>query len=161
MAAELARLDTKAEPTLGINTGKDSNEDVIGLTFSMPLNVRNNFSAERRAAAEKALSAEAKFHSVQRKQKYRIQAATNIAQQYQKQFQRWKSLFAKNNTQNQKLLEKQWYTGDLSTSDYLLALQQNMAGALSGIELQEKFQLSIIDWLTATGQVNSYVLPSA
>jgi len=160
-AAELARLDAKADPTLGINVGRDGDEDVVGLTFSIPLNVRNNFSAERRAADEEALSAEATYLAVRRKQQYKTQAAASIAQQYQKQQQRLKSLLQQSSEQSQKLLEQQWRTGDLSTNEYLIALQQNMAGALSGIELQEKFQLAVIDWLKVSGQVKTRILPSA
>jgi len=158
--AELARLDAKAEPTLGINAGRDGNEDVVGLTFSIPLNVRNNFSAEQKAAAEEALSAEAAYRAVHRQQQFQIQAAASIAQQYQKQLQRLKSLLPQSSEQSQKLLEQQWRTGDLSTNDYLLALQQSMAGALSGIELQEEFQLAAIDWLMATGQMKAHILPA-
>jgi len=160
-AAELARLDTKADPTFGINAGRDGDEDVVGLTFSIPLNVRNNFSAERRAADEEALSAEAAYLAVLRKQQYQIQASASIAQQYQKQLQRLKSLLQQSNEEGQELLEQQWRTGDLSTNEYLIALQQSMAGALSGIELQEKFQLAVIDWLKASGQVKTRILPSA
>ncbi len=160
-AAELARLDTKADPTLGINAGRDGDEDVVGLTFSIPLNVRNNFSAERRAADEQALSAEAAYLAARRKQQYQIQAASSIARQYQKQLLRLQSLLQQSNEESLKLLEKQWRTGDLSTNEYLVALQQNMAGALSGIELQEKFQLAVIDWLKASGQVKTRILPSA
>jgi len=160
-AAELARLDTKADPTLGINAGRDGDEDVVGLTFSIPLNVRNNFSAERRAAEEEALSAEAAYLATRRKQQYQIQAAASIAQHYQKQQQRLKSLLQQSNEQSLTLLEQQWRTGDLGTNEYLIALQQNMAGALSGIELQEKFQLAVIDWLKTSGQVKTRILPSA
>jgi len=159
-AAELARLDTKADPTLGINAGRDGDEDVVGLTFSIPINVRNNFSAERRAADEQALSAEAAYLAVHRKQQYQIQAAASIAQQYQKQLLRLKSLLQQSNEQSQELLEQQWRTGDLGTNEYLIALQQSMAGALSGIELQEKFQLAVIDWLKASGQVKTRILPA-
>jgi len=160
-AAELASLDTKADPTLGINTGRDGDEDVVGLTFSIPLNVRNNFSAERRAADEEALAAEAAYLAVRRNQQYQVQATSSIAQQYQKQLQRLKSLLQQSNEESLKLLEQQWRTGDLSTNDYLIALQQNMAGALSANELQEKFQLAVIDWLKASGQVTTRILPSA
>lgn len=160
-AAELARLDTKADPTFGIKAGRDGDEEVVGLSFSMPLKVRNNLNAERRAANEQALSAEATYLAVRRKQQYQLQAAASIAQQYQKQLQRLKSLLQESNEQSLKLLEQQWRTGDLSTNDYLLALQQNMAGALSSIELQEKFQLAVIDWLKASGQVKTHILPSA
>lgn len=158
--AELARLNTKADPTLGINAGRDGDEEVVGLTFSIPLNVRNNFSAERRAAEEEVLAAEAAYLGALRKQQYQIQATASIVQHYQKQLQRLESLIQQSNEQSSDLLERQWQTGDLSTNEYLIALQQNMAGALSGIELQEKFQLAVIDWLKASGQVKTRILPT-
>jgi hypothetical protein len=159
-ASELARLDTKAEPTVGINAGRDGDEEVVGLTFSIPLNVRNSFSAERKAAAESALSAEANYLAVRRKQQFQAQAAGRIVQQYQIQLKRWKALLSQNSDDSRKLLTQQWRSGDLGTNEYLLALQQNTAGALSGIALQEKFQLAVIAWLKSTGQLKTHMLHS-
>jgi len=160
VAADLASLESKTEPTLGINAGKEGDEDIVGLTLSLPLNIRNDFSAEKRAATEQALSAEAAYRAVRRKQQFQIQAAASIAQQYKKQLLRWQVLIADTGNQGKQLLEQQWRSGDLSTNDYLLALQQNMAGTLAGIELQEKFQLAVIDWLKASGQVKAHILPA-
>lgn len=159
-ASELARLDTKAEPTVGINAGRDGDEEVVGLTFSIPLNVRNSFSAERKAAAESALSAEANYLAVRRKQQFQAQAAGRIVQQYQIQLKRWKALLSQNSDDSRKLLTQQWRSGDIGTNEYLLALQQNTAGALSGIALQEKFQLAVIAWLKSTGQLKTHMLHS-
>ena len=52
------------------------------------------------------------------------------------------------------LLHKQWQSGDISTTEYLLALQQRAEGLNAGIELQSQYQLSQIDWLLQVGQVH-------
>jgi outer membrane protein, heavy metal efflux system len=151
--AELAQRETKAEPTIGINTGKDDEEDYVGLTLSIPLNVRNNFSARARAANQIALSAEAKYLSIRRKQEFAITAASETLREYQQRYDYWQALMKGRGKRSESLLEKQWRSGDLSTTEYLLTLQQRTEGLLAGIELQSQFQLARIDWLLQTGQI--------
>lgn len=153
-AAQLAILDTKAEPTIGLNAGKTDRENTLGVTFSMPLNIRNDFSAQARAASQQSIAAEANFRSVYRKQKYAIQAATDTLMAYQQNYQRWQKLMDGRGKRSGDLLHKQWQSGDLSTTEYLLALQQRATGLNAGIELQSQYQLSQIDWLLQVGQVD-------
>ena len=75
--AQLALLATKADPTFGINTGRTDRESVLGVTFSIPLNIRNNYSAQARAANQQAIAAEANFRSVMRKQKFAIKSSAD------------------------------------------------------------------------------------
>tara|TARA_R110002167_G_scaffold19055_7_gene70800 strand:+ start:28966 stop:30195 length:1230 start_codon:yes stop_codon:yes gene_type:complete len=152
--AQLALLDTKADPTIGVYGGKTDKENVLGITFSMPLNIRNNFSAQARAANQRSIAAEADFRSIYRKQKYAIQAATDTLMTYEKNYQRWQKLMDGRGKSSGDLLKKQWQSGDMSTTEYLLALQQRATGLNAGIELQSQFQLSQIDWLLQIGQIN-------
>jgi len=156
--AQLALLETKADPTLGINAGKNVQENVLGVTFSMPLNIRNNYSAQARAANQQAIAAEANFRSVMRKQQFAIQSSTDTLITYQKNYQRWQQLMAGRGKRSGDLLQKQWQSGDVSTTEYLLALQQRAEGLNAGIELQSQFQLSQIDWLLQVGQIKAATL---
>ena len=151
--AQLALLETKAEPTIGISAGKNDRENVLGVTFSMPLNIRNDFSAQARAANQQAIAAEANFRAIYRKQKYAIQSATDTLKTYQQSYQRWQQLMNGRGKRSGDLLQKQWQSGDVSTTEYLLALQQRAQGLNAGIELHSKFQLSQIDWLLQVGQI--------
>ncbi len=152
--AQLVGLNAKADPTIGISAGQTDNENVLGITFSMPLNIRNNYSAQTRAANQKSVAAEAHFRSVFRQQKYIIQAATQTLTTYEKSYQRWETLMAGRGERSGNLLQRQWQSGDLSTTEYLLALQQRAEGINAGIELKSEFQLSQVDWLLAVGQVD-------
>jgi len=153
-SAELAHLDTKADPTFGINAGETDDENILSLSFSIPLNVRNNFSAEARSAKQEALSAEAQFHAIRRQQALAIESSQAIFQIYQQRVERWQSLMQGRGELIENLLEKQWRSGDLSTSEYLLSLKQRTEGLLAGIELNTQFQLARINWLLQTGQIN-------
>ncbi|GAC19506.1 TolC family protein [Paraglaciecola arctica] len=153
--AQLALLETKADPTIGMNIGKNQRENVLGVTFSMPLNIRNNFSAQARAANQQALAAEANFRSVMRKQQFAIQSSTDTLVTYQKSYQRWQQLMGGRGKRSGDLLQKQWQSGDVSTTEYLLALQQRAEGLNAGIELQSQFQLNQINWLLQVGQIKA------
>ncbi len=156
--AQLALLETKADPTIGINAGKNDRENVLGVTFSMPLNIRNNYSAQARAANQQAIAAEENFRSVMRKQRFAIQSSTDTLITYQKNYQRWQQLMDGRGKRSGDLLQKQWQSGDVSTTEYLLALQQRAEGLNAGIELQSQFQLSQIDWLLQVGQIKAATL---
>ena len=157
--AELASKKAKADPTFGIAGGKTDDENVLALTFSIPLNVRNNFNAEEKAAHQEALAAEAQYQAIRRKKHYAIRAAYDVLQEYQQRAKRWQDLMAGRSERSQNLLEKQWRSGDMSTTEYLLALQQLTEGSASGIELREQFQLAQIEWLFQTGKINAALQP--
>ena len=77
---------------------------------------------------------------------------------YQKNYQRWQQLMDGRGKRSGDLLQKQWQSGDVSTTEYLLALQQRAEGLNAGIELQSQFQLSQIDWLLQVGQIKAATL---
>ena len=156
--AELARLKGKAEPTVGLNGGKNAGDTIVGVTVSIPLNLRNNYSAETRAAGRQALAAEANYRSVWRKQQAEIRASAASLSEYQKRYQRWQGLMKGRGESSENLLEKQWNSGDLSTTEYLLALQQRTEGLVAGIELNTQYQLARIEWLLQSGQMETALM---
>ncbi|MCF6226897.1 MAG: TolC family protein [Xanthomonadales bacterium] len=154
-SAQLANLETKADPTIGLNAGKSAGDNVIALNFSIPLHIRNNFNAEARAANQQALAAEAQYMATKRRQQFAIVASKASLQEYQQRYQRWQGLMQGRGERSGSLLEMQWQSGDLSTTEYLLALQQRSEGLAAGIELGTQFYLARIDWLFQTGQLKT------
>lgn len=153
--AKVTRRAAKAEPTFGVTAGREEGESTIGLTLSMPLNIRNDFSAETRAAERAALETEARFRALHRKLRYDLQGALGVWQSFEKQYSQWQSLVKGRIENSGELLEKQWRSGDLSTTDYLLALNQRAESLLSGIELEKQTRLAIKDVLLQSGSLLS------
>jgi len=153
--AQLAALNAKADPTVGVSVGETDRETTIGLSFSMPLNIRNNYSAQINAANQQALSLEANLQAILRQQKFAIQASTATVKTYQKSYLRWQKLMQGRDKRSETLLTKQWQSGDISTPEYLLALSQRAEGLYAGIELEMQFKLSQIEWLLQLGQINT------
>lgn len=156
--ADLARLKGKAEPTVGLNGGKSSGSTVVGVTLSIPLNVRNNFSAEARAASRDSFAAEASYRAIQRRQLAAISASTATLEEYEKRYLRWQTLMEGRAASSGDLLEKQWRSGDMSTMEYLLSLQQRTEGLMAGIELHTQYQMARIEWLLQSGQIENALM---
>lgn len=152
--AQYALLETKADPTVGLSAGKNARENIVGVTFSMPLNIRNDYSANAKAANQQTNAEEANFQSIYRKQKYVVQASTDALISNKKYLDRWLKLMNGRAESSAQLLQKQWQIGDLNTSQYLLALQQRAEGLYAGIELQAQFKLSEVEWLLNVGQLS-------
>jgi hypothetical protein len=153
-AAEAGRRRERAEPTLGINTGQDSGENAVGLSLSIPLHMRNDYSAETRAARQAALEAEARYQSRLRSQRYVWQAAFDSWQQFDRYYRRWQEVMLGRVERSAFLLERQWRRGDLSTTDYLLALNQRAEGLMAGIRLALNTRRARIDALLQAGLID-------
>ncbi|WP_148863331.1 TolC family protein [Marinobacter fonticola] len=151
--AEVASRRATASPTVGLNGGRDGGENVVGLTFSIPLNIRNNYSAETRAANRRALEAEARFKALFRKQQYELAGARAAWKRYDEQLSRWNELSQGRVKRSADLLEQQWRVGDISTSEYLQALGQRAESLKTGIELERQAQLSFIALLRQSGEL--------
>ena len=156
----MTRRSARAEPTVGLNAGRDEGESVVGLTFSIPLNVRNNFRFETRTAERAALEAEARFQAVYRKQRFDWQAAYAAWQRYEQQYRRWQDVVRGRVENSAELLERQWRSGDLSTTDYLLALNQRAESLRSGIELATQTRLALTEVLQQSGRLMRATMPA-
>ncbi|MBA4742098.1 MAG: TolC family protein [Azoarcus sp.] len=151
--ADVVRLSTKAKPTFGVNAGRDGGEHVVGVAVSIPLNVRNNFSAETRAASQMALEAEARFQDVYRKQRFSWRAAHAAWWRYAEQYDRWQELVQGRIEKSSDLLRQQWNGGDLSTTEYLQALNQRADSLSAGIALEKQARLALADVLLQSGEL--------
>lgn len=158
--AKVIKRAVKAEPTIGVNAGRNEGERVVGLTFSIPLNIRNSFNAETRVAENNALEAEAHFQSLFRKQRFDWKAAHDTWQRYKQQYHRWQTVVQDRVQNSAQLFERQWRSGDLSTSNYLLALNQRAESLLAGIQLEKQTQQAFIEVLQQSARLNTGTIPA-
>ncbi len=154
-AAEIALKRKKPDPTIGLGAGKLGRDDVLSLSLSIPLYVRNNFSLLYKAADQQAMASEANYHAVRRKQLFAIKASQAAVKEYKRRFQKWQNLMQGRDKNSENLLQKQWSIGDISTTEYLLTLQQRTAGLIAGIELEQEYQSALIQLLLDTAQLDT------
>ncbi len=150
--ARVADATRKADPTFGISAGREAGDDLLALSLSLPLNLRNDFRAEVDAAAFKALAAEQNAHQRRRALLSRLHAARASWKILDGAWRQWRDTGLSSLKRRFRLLERQWRAGEMNTSDYLIQVQQTLATRIAAIELRGERWAAWSEWLAASGR---------
>ncbi len=153
----LRESESSADPTIAIRGGKEDTESLAGLTLTIPLNIRNNFSAEIEAARKDYLQAEYLAQLAYRNLRGDVTSRTRQYQLTRKAWKQWLATGKVSMNRQLKLLKRLWQAGDLSTTDYLVQIKQNLDTHSAGIELQTTLWSSWLNWLDVTAQIESWL----
>lgn len=153
----LRQSEGSADPTISIRGGKEDKESLVGITFSMPLNVRNTFSAETEEARKNYLQVEQLSQQAWRELRRDIVSQTSQYQLTLKAWRQWKEYGQQSLDRQLNLLKRLWRAGDISTTDYLVQIKQNLDTQSAGIELQNTLRTSWLTWLESTAQIESWL----
>ncbi len=153
--AELTRRQAKPDPTVGFNAGEDGEENVFALTFSIPLNILNSFSAETEAANQDVLVTQTRYQTVKRRQLIAAEAAAAAMREYKQSYDQWREIMHLRGAQSRQLLERHWQNGDLDTTGYLRIRQQQNANLRTGIELETLYHSALIDLYLQSGNFSN------
>ncbi|MGD8558862.1 MAG: TolC family protein [Gammaproteobacteria bacterium] len=143
----------RADPRFGINVGKEGDESLVGLKFSIDWQVRNDFAYAVDMARNAQLQKQLEAQNIHRQIVADIKSAKSQYQIAQEAWQYWLNNGESQLQQHVALLKKLWRSGEISTSNYLLQLEQNIHTQISGASLQGNAWHAWIQWLDATGQL--------
>ena len=149
--------EQKPDPTIGLRAGGEDSDKVIGFTLSIPLNVRNNYRAEVDEARANIRRTESNLENSKHLTKTRLQSA---AQTYQLTYAGWKSwqkIAGSSLQQQSNLLLRLWRLGELSTSDYLVQLNQIKEAELNNVELKGSIWKAWFNWLATSNQFKQWL----
>jgi len=156
-AVDLSRRERKADPTIGLYGGREGSDNLIGVSLSIPLFVRNSFSAEVDAANAQAIQREQSAHNIYRTSRARL---ISTAQRFELERQAWNDWLQTGQTSLEsqvQLLERLWRVGDLSTADYLVQVKQTLDTRTAAVELHGSLWQAWFQWLAASGQTESWL----
>lgn len=153
----LRQSQSMADPTIAIRGGKDNEQSLANLTLTIPLNIRNNFRAEIDAARSNYLQAEQTAQQTFRNSRRDIVSMVKHYQLTRAAWNQWLSSGQISMNRQLELLKKLWRTGDLSTTDYLVQIKQNLDTQSAGIELNTTLWSSWLRWLEATAQIETWL----
>jgi len=156
-AIELARATRKADPTLGLRGGAEESELLLGLNLSIPLYVRNRYTAEVTAASQEAVLEEKTLLDIRRRAASRFDGSLSA---YRITHQAWRQWLKQGEGELERqlsLVQRIWEAGELSTIDYLLQTQQNIDSQITATELNGDLWQAWIEWLSASGQIEAWV----
>ncbi|NMM39896.1 TolC family protein [Pseudoalteromonas arctica] len=154
---KVIKAERAVKPTIGLVAGKSGDDNLVSVSFSMPLNIMNSFSDEYQAAEFMTMSKEAEYQALKRTMAFQAQASKEVMQAYAQRVKRWQTINQANADSSLALIEQQWQSGDISTAEYLTMRQQRISGLLAGIEIVQKSQLASVNWLTQSGQLSHYI----
>ena len=155
--AELHRRERKADPTIGLRGGREESDNLIGLSLSIPLFVRNNFSAEVDAANAKAIQIEQSAQNSYRRSRAELVSAARRFELSRQAWDDWLQTGQSSLESQTQLLERLWRVGELSTAEYLVQLKQTLDTRTAAAELRGSLWQAWFERLTASGKTESWL----
>jgi cobalt-zinc-cadmium efflux system outer membrane protein len=153
----LSAREKKPDPTFGFRIGKEDSDTLTGLTFSVPLFVRNTFSAEIDVANAGLIQAERSAANVRRQARADLVATAQIYQSARLAWDAWVDSGAPRLSQTTELLERSWQAGELNETDYLVQLKQALNTEVSAIEQHGRMWQAWSAWLAASGTADQWL----
>ncbi|MFT3904678.1 MAG: TolC family protein [Steroidobacteraceae bacterium] len=163
-----AQLQRRPDPTVSVRTGQvdvglPQKQSLFSLGVSVPLPLLNSHGAELRGARATARAAEQQL--ADRTLQLDAQAA-QARSSFQALRDAWLSLPGTMSnattdggatTERTALLQRLWQSGELSSADYLVQLQQTMDTELERSALWADAWRAWIDWRAACGQLDQWL----
>lgn len=149
--------ERKPDPTLGFRIGKEDSDTLTGLSFSVPLFVRNNFSAEVDVANASLIQAEREAANTRRQAHANLIATAEIYRNARLAWKTWESAGAPRLSKRTDLLNRLWQAGELNTTDYLVQLKQALDTEVSAIDQRGRMWQAWAAWLAASGQAQQWL----
>ena len=158
----LADKMRKADPTLGLSLGQESNglgsnATLFGVRLAIPLQIRNNYSQSVTAARADAVGAEAEARNMHQRVEARLNATTERFLAASTAWQDWQTSGAADLTAQRDLLKTLWEAGELNAVSYLIQLNQTFDAQAAAVDLKGALWRSWFDWLDASNSANSWL----
>lgn len=153
----LRERERRPDPTLTLRGGTEGDETLVGLNLTIPLHVRNRFSYEVTAASAERRQAQQEAADISRQAYARFQGAQERYQLSRTAWADWKRTGGVSLQRQSDLLWRLWEAGELSTTEFLVQLQQTLDTRESALELRAALWRAWFEWLTASGQIESWL----
>ena len=133
---------------------------MVGLNLTIPLNVRNSFSYEVTAASAERRQAQQEAANISRQAYARFQGAQERFQLSRAAWEDWQRTGGVSLQRKTDLLWRLWEAGELSTTEFLVQLQQTLDTRESALELRAALWRAWFEWLAASGQIEGWLSSS-
>ena len=157
MNLTVADRQRNSDPTLEVRFGKEDDANLWGVDFSLPLNIFNSGKPAYQQALADSDAQRALLEKTRNDIRARLEGARDNFRQQQRRWDTWQQLAESRLDDNDALLKRVWEQGELTTQNYLLALNQSLDTRLSGIALREAMQQAWIEWLQQSAQLDEWL----
>lgn len=145
------------DPTIGIRGGRDGSEQLIGLSLSIPLFVRNNYRAEVDIANAELIQKQREGQGIYQRARAQLTSAEKRYQIARKAWLLWQNQGQPSIDKQVDILERLWRAGELSTTAYLVQLNQTINTRAEALLVRERLWNTWIDWLVSSARINQWL----
>jgi len=153
----LRRSEQAWDPTIGITVGTEGSNNLIGLNFSIPLNVRNDFSAEVDVAYQEMIASEQRAQQNYRDTQATLMSTTEHYRNLLNAWNNWRQNGRNSVDQQLVLINTLWQAGDISATNYLLQIKQVLEIQVTGYELRNELWKTAFEWMTITANMDKWL----
>ncbi len=161
----LRSRERRPDPTLGARAGQerlfrngdDNDYSLVGLTLSIPLYVRNDFRAEVEVSSAELAQAEQVLQDRYRRARARLLSAADRYRLSHSAWAAWLRTGQPSLGSQVSLLERIWRSGEMSTTDYLVQINQTLDTRTNALEVQGRLWTAWADWLVASGRIDDWL----
>lgn len=159
-AVAIADAARRPDPTVSITGGRvrsgSRSDRVVGISVSMPLPVLDTGRYAVSAARADADAAYASRHATTLRVEARLRQARATCAAMRTASAAFDAAQADALDERARVLDRLWQAGEITTSDYLLQLKQNIDTALSGTTLRHQTWQAWFDYLSASGRLAAW-----
>lgn len=153
---DLRRRERRPDPTIGVYGGREGDDNLVGIRFSIPIPVRNSYRAEVDAASADLVALDQSVANDYRQLRAELVAAQQRYELARTAWNEWQSIGAGSLASQTEMLERLWRAGELNTTDYLVQLRQTLDTRVAASEQRGVVWESWIAWLAVSGQVDAW-----
>ena len=154
---ELRQRERRLDPTLTLRGGTEDDQTLVGLNITVPLPIRNRYTYEVTAASAERRQAQLEASNISRQAYARFLGAQERYQLSRTAWEDWQQTGGVSLQRQTDLLWRLWEAGELSTTEFLVQLQQTLDTRESALELREALWRAWFEWMTASGQIESWL----
>ena len=155
--ALLRKREKRVDPTISLVGGEEGDDSLVGLTFSIPIPIRNRFNNEARAANDQFLREQQTLVDVQRRATARLKSAHARYQIARAAWQDWQQVGQSSLAQQSPQLRRLWESGELSTTEFIVQTGQTIDSQDNALSLRRSLWRAWFEWLRASGQIEQWL----
>lgn len=163
----VAKRNRIPDPTFGFSVGEErsgldplgrrESTTLFGLRLSVPLPIRNTFSAEVDAAGANLIAAEQGYNDLRRRVEARLAASLRRYRTAAEAWASWTAEGAAPLDEQRALLRRLWDAGEVGAVEYIIQLNQTFATESAGVDLKGRLWATWFDWLDASASFGEWV----
>jgi cobalt-zinc-cadmium efflux system outer membrane protein len=154
---ELVKSLRKPDPTFGLRVGEEAKESLVAVNFSIPVFVRNNYSANVLAAMAERSTARSEAVDIEAHVRARLLFSMEKYGLMRGAWSDWEKTGAISINQQLSTLKQLWDAQELSMSEFILQTGASVEVQDTALELRAELWRSWIEWLNAANLVTVWL----